>query len=121
MHKYFLIEVDIAIPCSYNIDESLFAQRRKTKMDESLKKRFFKNDILVTYPKKAEDKAAVLDYIMTFIDPNTTYSEIKLNFVLKKVCEDFPLIRRELVDNGYLIRDSLGKAYNVNPEKLNKE
>ena len=38
-------------------------------MDESLKKRFFKNDILVTYPKKAEDKAAVLDYIMTFIDP----------------------------------------------------
>lgn len=90
-------------------------------MDESLKKRFFKNDILVTYPKKAEDKAAVLDYIMTFIDPQTTYSEIKLNFVLKKVCEDFPLIRRELVDNGYLIRDSLGKAYNVNPEKLNKE
>ena len=90
-------------------------------MDESLKKRFFKNAILETSPKNAEDTAAVLDYMLTYIAPHPTYSEIKLNIVLKKVCEDFPLIRRELVDNGYLIRDSLGKAYNVSPEKLNKE
>ena len=51
-----------------------------------------------------------------------TYSgNYLLTGFLQNYREDFPLIRRELVDNGYLIRDSLGKAYNVNPEKLNKE
>lgn len=85
-------------------------------MDDSLKKRCFKNDTLVTYPKKPEDRRAVLEYIVSFLDPETVYSEVKLNFVLKKVCEDFPLIRRELVDNGFVVRDSFGKEYKVAPK-----
>lgn len=87
-------------------------------MDETLQKKYFKDGVLVNYPKKAEDRKAVLDYMITLIDPEQTYTEIKLNFILKKVCDDFPLLRRELVDGGYLTRDSFGKEYQVNKDML---
>lgn len=86
-------------------------------LDEALRKKYFRDGILTTYPKKAEEREAILKYMVSFLDPTVSYSEIKLNFVLKKLCEDFPLIRRELVDHGYLNRDSFGKAYEVNPDK----
>lgn len=78
--------------------------------------RFLKNGRLITIPKKAKDKRLVFNYIYEILlnENKNSFTEKEINEVIKPVYEDFALVRRYFVDNGYLSRDSYGKQYYLN-------
>lgn len=67
------------------------------------------------WPKKQADKVLVLEYLLTKFDSNRSYTEMEVNHVLKQwhTFLDWPLLRRELVDRGYMVRDMNGYKYEV--------
>ena len=78
--------------------------------------RFLDTDGCVTvWPKKQSDKVLVLDYLATKFDANKTYTELEVNEILKlwHTFSDWPLLRRELVDRGYMQRDRSGYEYKL--------
>jgi hypothetical protein len=74
-----------------------------------------KDDLLRVWPKKHSDKVLVLEYLIKKFDVSRTYSESEVNAVLKShhTFSDWPLLRRELVDRGYMQRDRNGYEYKV--------
>ena len=66
--------------------------------------------IVLRWPRKKEEKLAVLDYLITKFEAGFEYKEIQVNMILKKWHSfgDHALLRRELYDNFYMDR---------NPEK----
>ena len=66
--------------------------------------------IVLRWPRKKEEKLAVLDYLITKFEAGVEYKEIQVNMILKKWHSfgDHALLRRELYDNYYMDR---------NPEK----
>jgi len=68
------------------------------------------DDIVLRWPRKKEEKLAVLDYLITKFEAGVEYKEIQVNMILKKWHSfgDHALLRRELYDNFYMDR---------NPEK----
>ena len=66
--------------------------------------------IVLRWPRKKEEKQAVLDYLITKFEAGVEYKEIQVNMILKKWHSfgDHALLRRELYDNFYMDR---------NPEK----
>lgn len=78
--------------------------------------RFLDRDGLVCiWPKKHSDKVLVLEYLVEKFDDKRTYTESEVNAVLKlhHTFSDWPLLRRELVDRGFMQRDKNGYEYKV--------
>ena len=76
--------------------------------------RFLDSEGRVTqWPKKLSDKLAALSYLSTKFDADRTYSESEVNSVLKTwhTFDDWALLRRDLVEQGYLSRDRDGTSY----------
>lgn len=53
----------------------------------------------------------ILECVAGQLEPDRQYIEPELNGILKAIYPDFVLLRRELVDFGYLHRTSDGRAY----------
>lgn len=81
-------------------------------------KNFFVNDKLLVWPKKEKNKLVVLNELFLLFEKNKTYTEQQVNEILKKKFIDFALLRRALVDYGYLKRTVDGKIYIINENKL---
>lgn len=58
------------------------------------------------WPKKRMDKHIVLEHLASFFETTKRYSETEVNEIIRNqvAIEDFPLLRRELIDNAYLNR-----------------
>jgi len=83
-------------------------------MNEISLKRFLNDTgLLLVWPKKQNDKELVISYLATKFDLNKSYHEREVNEVLKKwhVFNDWPLLRRELFERGYLDRSRSGTNY----------
>lgn len=78
--------------------------------------KFFKDDKLIVIPKKEQNKIEVFEFFIEKIKHfgNQTFSEKEINDIIKQYYADYAIIRRYLVDYGYLIRDHYGKKYWVN-------
>ena len=74
-----------------------------------------KDGLLCIWPKKHYDKVLVLEYLIEKFNDSRTYTESEINAVLKShhTFSDWPLLRRELVDRGYMQRDKNGYEYKV--------
>lgn len=83
-------------------------------MDELIdfKKRFLKNGELVSIPKK--ESYNMLLWAVSFFELNTSYTELQVNRVLSQLYPDYAVLRRYLVDYGFLLRDERGLKYEVN-------
>jgi hypothetical protein len=70
---------------------------------------------LVRWPTKRPQRMLVLHYLRDRFAPDQVYSEAEVNELLKRwhTFEDWALLRRELVDRGYMIRDTAGHEYQV--------
>lgn len=80
----------------------------------SVSEKYFKENKLVQIPKKEKDKLEVFDLIRDRIaDKGKVFNEKELNEVIKEIYSDFSIIRRYLVDYGYLTRDNYGNSYEV--------
>jgi hypothetical protein len=68
---------------------------------------------LSAWPSKSSDKYAALEYLATKFEFRQTYSEHEVNEVLKKwhVFHDWPLLRRELIEQGLMTRNRDGSEY----------
>ena len=68
--------------------------------DEILKTIKNANGIIIRWPKKKEEKMAVLEYLITKFEKRKRYSELEVNMILKRWNSfgDQSLLRRELYD-----------------------
>ena len=69
------------------------------------------NSKLRIIPHKNKDKLEILNLVIDHFESNVFYSESEVNRILKGVYDDFPLLRRYLVDFNFLCRDMNGYAY----------
>ncbi len=65
---------------------------------------FFKNGKLVSLPAKRKKRLYVLERIWQDFSRNRVYSESDVNEIILRYYDDFCTIRRELVDNGFMVR-----------------
>ena len=65
---------------------------------------FFKNGKLVSLPAKRKKRLYVLERIWQSFSSHRVYSESEVNEIIQRYYDDYCTIRRELVDNGFMIR-----------------
>lgn len=67
------------------------------------------------WPSKQPDKLLVLAYLAAQFDFDATYTEAEVNEQLKRwhAFSDWPLLRRELCDRGFLERSADGSTYHI--------
>ncbi|MBY0755422.1 DUF2087 domain-containing protein [Clostridium sardiniense] len=77
---------------------------------------------IVVWPSKRNAKNIILEYLITKFEYERYYSEKEVNEVIKlwSNLDDFVLLRRELFDNKFLLRESDGSKYWKNIERINK-
>lgn len=79
--------------------------------DRIISKYFREDGTLDRFPLKAKERVALLRKIVGMLVPGERYSERELNAVLSAVSDDHVLIRRCLVDYGFVSRVRDGSAY----------
>ena len=70
--------------------------------------RFFKGERLETVPASRADRIAVLGHIALRFEPGRVYDESEVNRMLQAVHDDHAMLRRYLVDEGF-VRRSAGR------------
>ena len=76
-------------------------------MDSLLLDSLLDNDRkIIRWPKKKDEKLAVLQYLKTKLNPGIEYTEKEINAVIISwhIFMDFTLLRREMIVNGLLER-----------------
>ena len=77
-----------------------------------------KNNI---FPRNDALKQIILKKIMQDFDFKKIYTEKQVDETIKKYFDDYTLLRRELVNFGYMQRDALKMEYQVRKKELTKE
>ncbi|MBP1934040.1 DUF2087 domain-containing protein [Ammoniphilus resinae] len=70
-----------------------------------------KSRALQPFPKKLKDKRSVLEKIVKQFDPDQIYTEKEINDHLKETFDDYVMVRRYLIDLGFLERKPEGSEY----------
>lgn len=67
------------------------------------------------WPSKPQHKEIVISYLATKFTYDKVYSEKEVNEIIKNwhTFTDWPLLRRELVDRGFMQRDRNGYEYRL--------
>ena len=79
----------------------------------------FDTDMKVSkWPKKTAEKLLVLKHLYTKFDTEKTYSEKEINQILDEwhTFEDSAVLRRALVDQGFIFRKKDGSEYSINKD-----
>lgn len=83
--------------------------------NDKILKTYFKNGLeepLTSFPvKKEKRKIAILRHIAKSFDVGITYTEKEVNEILKNIYGDYVLIRRYLIEYGFLDRERDGSKY----------
>lgn len=78
---------------------------------ELLIHKYFSQGVLTKFPNKEKQRLVVLREISKHLKTDYHYDEKELNQILKELYEDYVLVRRYLVDYGFLQRTSDGSSY----------
>lgn len=72
----------------------------------------FSHGRLIAVPRRRARREQVLRHLaVTLFDPDRAYAEPEVNDALRTVHDDFPALRRYLVENGHLTRTPDGGVY----------
>jgi hypothetical protein len=71
---------------------------------------------LLNIPAKQKKLESVLRWMIMDFEPGVIYTEPQVNELLTYYNEDYATLRRALVDNGFLQRESSGRQYWLTPE-----
>ena len=71
-------------------------------------KSFFEDGRLKALPIKRKKRFYVLSFLAQRFETGRNYMENEVNAIILPVFEDYCTIRRELVDYGFMERDSIG-------------
>lgn len=66
---------------------------------------------LDSYPLKEKKRVAILSHLLKNFDPDKTYTEKEVNAILKQFYEDYALLRRHLIEYGFMDRTPDGSSY----------
>ncbi|MEV6974963.1 DUF2087 domain-containing protein [Kitasatospora sp. NPDC093806] len=67
---------------------------------------------LIAVPRKTARREQLLDHLArTLFEPDRPYSEREVNEVLRTVHDDFPALRRYLIEARHLLRTKDGGSY----------
>jgi len=81
---------------------------------EEARIKYFKNNKLMTIPKKEKNKIPVLQIVLEMLKERSfEFTEKELNEAIKEIYPDYSLIRRYLVDYKFLERDNYGRIYKI--------
>ncbi|MCL1988729.1 MAG: DUF2087 domain-containing protein [Firmicutes bacterium] len=71
-----------------------------------IKQNLQKDGKITRWPKKHSDKTLVIEYVDSKFEFNVKYTEREVNEIIKSsiLFDDFTLVRRELIDRGFLER-----------------
>ncbi|KYZ77947.1 transcriptional regulator [Anaerosporomusa subterranea] len=69
------------------------------------------NGPLDSYPLKEKKRVAIIRHLATLFAVNKTYNEKEVNAILKPIYEDYVLLRRHLIDYGFMDRTLDGSSY----------
>ncbi|TCN25071.1 DUF2087 domain-containing protein [Mesobacillus foraminis] len=78
---------------------------------EKILNKYFPLKVLVKFPPKEKQRLVILRHIAGQLTPEQVYTEKELNEALKTFYEDYALIRRYLIDYGFLDRKHDGSQY----------
>jgi len=81
---------------------------------EKLINQFFSDGRLNKFPPKEKQRLVILREIAKQLKPDYLYKEQELNEKLKNLYEDYVLVRRYLIDYGFLDRKPDGSEYWLN-------
>lgn len=100
----------------YELDLKVFSEARKamgrykgvkprpSDTRELVLETYMRGGKLSAYPKKQEQIVIVLEEVARKFEPDRQYPEREVNVILEEVNEDYCMLRRYLVDYGYLNR-----------------
>lgn len=72
---------------------------------------FDANGSIKSFPSKEKRILVILRHIMKRFDSSTEYSESQINMILKPIYEDYALLRRYLIEYGFMDRVPDGSRY----------
>lgn len=78
---------------------------------KTLQHYFNENGQLITFPSKEKKKIIILTEIAKNFKSSETYSEKDVNRILTRIYEDFVVLRRYLIQYGFLERQTDGMSY----------
>ena len=64
---------------------------------------------------REQKKVELAHWLVSLLDPETSYNEKQINEYFGRYVDDFALIRRMLVESGELKRDRYGYEYRRKP------
>ncbi|MER5637035.1 DUF2087 domain-containing protein [Kitasatospora sp. NPDC002227] len=74
----------------------------------------FRDGRIVSVPRKAARREQLLAHLATTLfEPGRDYREAEINDALRTTHDDFPALRRYLVEGGFLTRAKDGSSYRV--------
>lgn len=75
-------------------------------LDEKVDRAFWDGDRLVRMPAKRSKRLIVLDRLAQAFEPGRAYHEAHVNELLVRAHPDYAMLRRALVDEGFLAREN---------------
>ena len=63
------------------------------------------------FPTKEKKRVAILRHVIKYFDADKSYHEKEVNAILKPFYHDYVLLRRNLIDYGFLDRTPDGSSY----------
>ncbi|MDF2543195.1 MAG: hypothetical protein K0S47_2913 [Herbinix sp.] len=77
------------------------------------------NGKIKLFPSKKRNKVLVLMYLASKFEPGIYYTEKEINAIIERnhTFEDKWLLRRELIDKGFLVRLTDGSKYWMNEKQ----
>jgi len=74
--------------------------------DQRVLETFIRDGRLVLMPTKRSKLQVVLDHLAQQFEPGRKYTEAEVNETLQRFHDDYAALRRYLVDEGFLSRES---------------
>jgi len=102
----------IEIPRTARQVDERFAITRQE--NDSILAAYFKNGLngpISSLPIKEKKRIAILRHLITFFDPNRKYTEKQVNEMLKRFYHDYVMLRRNLIEYGFMDRTPDGSSY----------
>ena len=66
---------------------------------------------LESFPLKEKKRVAILRHLVKYFEPGKSYSEKEVNAILKQFYSDYALLRRNLIEYGFMDRTPDGSSY----------
>lgn len=102
----------IEIPRGSRIVDDRFAITEQE--NEKILATYFKQGLdgpLDLYPLKEKKRVAILRHVVKHFDTNKKYTEPEVNAILKNIYSDYVLLRRHLIEYGFMDRTRDGSSY----------